>query len=139
MIDGSTGAFRTDDGLVLGPATTEQAFLASPIGCKSKDIGHNDGWSRYDLPRALRALSVEWDGIVYFFNGTMKKISLSIYDPSVRGWEDWSESKELLAKQKHDDILTTILGSPPYLYSWGEVFSTYDARSGTSQITVRYS
>jgi hypothetical protein len=139
LINSSTGDFQTDDGFVLGPATTEQAFLASSVGQSSKDNGHNDGWSRYWLPRPLRAHSIDWACHAAFLNGALKNLSMSTYDPASKGWADWSEAKELLKKKWHDDILMQILGVPPYHYSWGEVASAYDPRSASADIAIRYS
>jgi len=139
MIDRATGAFHTDYGLILGPGTSEHDFLSTPVGLNSKDNGHNDGWSRYWLPRPQVAISVNWACNVYFLNGWLKRLSLSIYDPAAGGWASWSEAHELLLQKRHDDILLRALGVPPYRYSWGEVLSTYDPRSASASIGISYS
>jgi hypothetical protein len=138
LIDRITGAFCTDDGLILGPWITESDFLALPTGRRSTDNGRNDGWSRYWLPRPQIASSIQWACNVFFFNGWLKRLSLSIYESDAVGWDNWSEAQELLTKKRHDDVLFHTLGSAPYRYPWGEVFSTYDPRSGSASIGIHY-
>jgi hypothetical protein len=138
MIDSVTGTLCFDDGLVLGPKTCEHDFLSSTVGRNSKDNGHNDGWSRYWLPRPQVALSVEWACNVFFFQECLTRLSLAIYEPTSGGWNGWSEAQELILKRRHDDLLLRELGPPPYRYCWGEVFSNYDPRSASSSIGITY-
>jgi len=53
-------------------------------------------------------------------------------------WSNWVEEKELQQKAIHDSLLFKMLNQPPYKYSWGEVQSVYDARSGGSSIIISY-
>ena len=57
---------------------------------------------------------------------------------SLPSWENWSKEEQLKKKDKHDIWLKTNIGKPPYKYSWGEISSNYDPRSGSSMITIRY-
>lgn len=80
-------------------------------------------------------------GIVITFNnkGKLFMVNLTLAEKSeIRSWENWSEDEELKLKEEHNNWLENQLGKPPYEYNWGVVDSTYDPRSGTSMITVRY-
>ena len=80
--------------------------------------------------------------IVLYFNPNnlieFMNISLSS-DGNIPSWDNWSESDEIKKKDEHDKWLERKIGKPPYKYSWGEISSNYDPRSGSSMITIRYS
>lgn len=59
-------------------------------------------------------------------------------DGNLASWNNWSESEEQSKKDEHDKWLLRNIGEPPYNYSWGEISSNYDPRSGSSMITIRY-
>lgn len=59
-------------------------------------------------------------------------------DDEIPSWDNWSKEKEINKKAEHDKWLQENLGNPPYKYSWGEITSKYDMRSGSSSITIRY-
>ncbi len=80
--------------------------------------------------------------VVLYFNQNdiIDFINISLSgDGNVPTWNDWSESKELKRKESHDKWLEKNIGKPPYKYSWGEISSNYDPRSGSSMITIKYS
>ncbi|MDD7793074.1 hypothetical protein [Clostridium sp. 'White wine YQ'] len=53
-------------------------------------------------------------------------------------WDNWSQYEVLKIKNKNDEWLEKNIGKPPYKYSWGEISSNYDPRSGSSMISIRY-
>jgi hypothetical protein len=67
-------------------------------------------------------------------------------DRESASWEDWSEQRERRRKTKHDAWLKKMLGAPTrkdevgvhYDYAWGAVLSTFDPRSGSSEVVVSY-
>jgi hypothetical protein len=75
---------------------------------------------------------------------------LWICDPRYgTSWDDWSEEKQLALRDAHDSWLVEMLGPgsrfawaggslPEYRFEWGEVWSSYDPRSGSSSIGVRF-
>lgn len=79
--------------------------------------------------------------LVLFFNTNnildFANISLS-HDGKIPSWDNWSENEEYKRKDDHDKWLVNNISKPPYKYSWGEVSSNYDPRSGSSAITIKY-
>lgn len=67
------------------------------------------------------------DNVIFSFTGNV------IYQ-----WENWSENEMLKLKKKNDRFLRKQLGSPPYIFSWGEIASVFDMRSGSAHIIVKY-
>lgn len=80
--------------------------------------------------------------VVLYFNQSnlIEFINISLLsDGNIPSWDNWSENEELNRKVEHDKWLESKIGKPPYKYSWGEISSAYDPRSGSSMITIRYS
>ncbi len=99
----------------------------------------NEPWCSFrlqDIPQSNTKL-----GIVLQFQGE-HLISLTLFHDAARfgtSWADWSEERELSRKAFHDLWLSRDLCVPAGKYSWGDVSSSYDAKSGSSSITIRYS
>lgn len=53
-------------------------------------------------------------------------------------WNTWNKEHELQRKKEHDQILEKLIGSSSSKFTWGEISSNYDSRSGSSMITIRY-
>ncbi len=88
------------------------------------------------------------------------QISVDLYPPDSKGWENYSLDYEAQIKHFHDEILKKLLGKPhkkyssrwekwpkkqkslkysyEYKYTWGKVFSYHDARGGGTYISVSY-
>jgi len=64
-------------------------------------------------------------------------LGIEIIDAN-KTWSNWSEKTELDKKSEYDQLLVNILGCPPYIFQWGEVTSSFDPRSGSSNICIRY-
>jgi hypothetical protein len=107
------------------------------------------GWMHAHLPG-----EVDGDrnvGVRLLFEGErLEGYRLAILDPRYgTSWDDWSEEKQLAQRDAHDQWLVEMLGpgvrtrAPggmelSYTFPWGDVWSTYDPRSGGSSIGVRY-
>ena len=79
--------------------------------------------------------------VVLFFNqkDMIYLVNMSLSDDgNVLSWNNWSEDEAIKIKERHDQWLEDSIGKPPYKYSWGEISSNYDPRSGSSMITIRY-
>lgn len=138
MIDQQTGEVSFDGGIVARPHMPEAAFLATSLGQASARRSYRNGHSRYSLPRPQMIDGREWSVSFGFTGGQLTSISLALSDKPGATWADWSEAKELLSKDQHDQILRNLLGPPPYRFAWGEVSSTYDPRGGAASITISY-
>jgi hypothetical protein len=97
------------------------------------------GYTRY----YIRPQQIDNDEfiIVLLFNpeGAIEFVELVLTkNGAVPTWENYSKDNELKKKDKHDKWLKRKIGNPPYKYSWGEISSNYDPRSGSSMITIKY-
>lgn len=53
-------------------------------------------------------------------------------------WDSWSEQYEFQRMKEHDRLLENLIGHTSCKYTWGEITSDYEPRSGSSMITIRY-
>lgn len=53
-------------------------------------------------------------------------------------WADWSEERELALKAFHERGLAHDVHLHLGNYAWGEISSSYDAKGGSSSLTLRY-
>ncbi len=97
------------------------------------------GFTFYNLNSQL--ISNEWFDITLYFNNkdilNLVNISLS-NEGDIASWNNWSENEQIKKKDMHDKWLKKNIGNPPYKYDWGEISSSYDPRSGSSMITIKY-
>lgn len=56
----------------------------------------------------------------------------------VPSWKDWNMTEQLKIKENNDMWLRKDVGKPPYIFSWGELKSVYNAREASSYIIVKY-
>lgn len=107
----------------------------------------NGDIERYNFkdPQLINRISL-WIKIV-FKNKIISSIEMKNADPTLRNsYNNWSDDKVELKRKSHDELLITILGEPnerklsciKYNYSWGEILSYYDPRSGDTGISINY-
>jgi hypothetical protein len=122
-------------GTILSSRLTRSAFLSSIEGSQAKVHVKNEPWCSFRFEESEDLLVV----IVQFKDENLESINLSINDPKFgNDWKDWSEQKELGRKQANNNWLASHGFFPGKKYSWGSVWSDYDARSGSSMIVIRY-
>jgi hypothetical protein len=148
VIDRFTGALVLPSG-TIGRDLTRSAFLASPLGAKAVCDDMHTGWMHiYPGAQTLDGLVF---GVDLVFDGERLDCYSLWLDDARYGtsWDDWSEEKQLAQRDAHDAWLVSNLGpgerqpSPRgpelrYSFAWGEAWSTYDARGGSSTIGVRF-
>lgn len=156
--DANTGTIRFADGAELLRGLTLATFLASPLAARSEKEPSSVPFDLFLLPPR------EMDGRIFgsridFRDGVLEYISLSIVSgalvvdgalayPSAAGWDTWTLEAQLAQKARHDAWLLKMLGPPTtvdpehYLTSyelpWGGAQSSYDPRSDSSSIGIRY-
>ena len=119
------------------------------MGAQAKCEDMHTGWMRVDL--APQDLEGTLFGVGLNFEAErLEGYSLWLVDARYgASWDDYSEDKQLAQRDAHDAWLMAILGpgnreaSPRgpelrYSFPWGDVWSTFDARGGSSSIGVRF-
>jgi hypothetical protein len=148
VIDRHTGALVLPTGIVERDLA-RSAFLSSPMGAQARcDDMHTLGMSAYVGPQSVDGLVFRVE--LHFWGEQLRGYSLWLDDPRYgTSWDDYSEEKQLAQRDAHDAWLVATLDpgerepSPRgpelrYTFPWGEVYSTFDARGGSSPIGVRF-
>ena len=148
MIDPLTGALVLGGGRIdrdLSPS----ALLASPLGAHATREDRPAGWTHVYLGSGDpdgKALGVQ----LHFEGDRLYGYSVSLADPRYgTSWDDYTEEKQIAKRDAHDAWLVASLGqgtrepSPRgpelrYALPWGDVWSTFDARGGSTSIGVRF-
>lgn len=131
MFNISTGTVSHRE-VVLRRGETREDFLATDAGANAMLILENKGWSTYRLSPDEKVFF-----IVQFKNDVIEQVRIAIAlnanDPN-----PWTVKSETARKSLHDQLLQEEIGPPPYRFSWGQIESVTDPRSGASQIIMTY-
>lgn len=135
MIDSNTGELVLDSGLRIPPFCEKAALLASSLGQGAVEQRKGPGWVDVQVPPQ------PIDGrnfivVFHFHDGLLAGLLLMDDDP--RYGTSFETADEAGRKAAHDAWLAETLGPPPYRYPWGDVGSTYDPRSASSDVHVLY-
>jgi len=136
LVNGDISPTGSNIKIVQGLKKSE--FEKSNLGNQVLDY-QEYGYTRYyikpqliDNDEFLMVLLFNPEGIIEFI-----ELALTI-NGAIPTWDNYSKDSELDRKDKHDKWLIRKAGNPPYKYSWGEISSNYDPRSGSSMITIKY-
>lgn len=146
MIDPATGTVTLGE-VSVGPTTTRSLLGETPLGNKLvEQAAGSPPWETcLTGVHALRDL--RFTVYLTFEMGTLRQVRLALCDAREgTSWDDWSEKRERHKKAKQDAWLRKTLGAPTrtdqqgvrYEYSWGQVWSSFDRRAGSSCIVVSY-
>lgn len=139
MITVNNGSIEIKDKLlIITPNLTKQVFQNSDL---YEDVvkEENKSFSIYYVKPQIIGKSKF--AMTFFFNetGLIDFININLSNEStISSWESWNKDREMDKQIAHDKWLERNIGKSPYKYNWGEIDSTYDPRSGSSFITVRY-
>lgn len=137
MIDIQTGELISDSGNRIGPNIKRDMFLASEISENATIFVKNEPWCSYRVAE-LRISGLNFIIILFFYGQDLNRIDMLNSNPQFgETWNDWSEEKELQRKESHEKWLDKIIGSKRN-FSWGNIDSVYDQKSGTSLIIITY-
>lgn len=139
MINKQTGHITISDRIHIKPDDLYQDILSLNLGQTNKQLDHGNGWSW------LQENNVFVDNKFFiiqfgFFKNELKQISLCMNDTKFKldkGWDNWSEEKELADLEKYKEWLTNELGQQKE-FAWGTVWASYDSKGGSSSIGIRY-
>jgi len=139
MIDKTNGT-TTVPGMQgqISSELTRAAFLSSPIAEKAVVCVKNEPWCSWSLSPTVTG-ETTWYAHLYFHGERLNRVDLAIGATNEsQSWDDWTKENEMARKMVHDALLSENLGTPPYDYTWGKVFSVFDERRGGSCIIVDY-
>lgn len=140
MIDAKDGSITiTAPRATLRAAMTRAEFLSGPLAAIAKPLNQNAPWSRYSCqPVVIGGEKVAAN--ICFKDDRLHSVGLAVIRPEFGlSWDDWSEEREQARREFHDGWLKTMLGAAPYSFAWGTVLSSFDSRSGGSDIHIAYS
>lgn len=148
MIDRRTGALVLSGGSI-GCDLSRSSLLASPMSAQATCEDMHTGWMHVYLgPQDLDG--TKFGVALHFESERLDGYSLSLVDARYgTSWDDYSEEKQLAQRDAHDAWLIATLGpgnrepSPQgpelqYSFPWGDAWSTFDARAGSSSVGVRF-
>lgn len=141
MIDVATGNITIKHAaLAIGPSLARDDFLTSALGRSAQVNVENEPYCSYaaQIPTGNLMSLPAWLTL-YFYHQQLESVSIMASDDRCgASWNDWSEEKEHERKRFHDQWLADTIGSTNAHFSWGQLSSDYDARSGFSSIHVQY-
>jgi hypothetical protein len=148
VIDCLTGTLVLSGGNV-GCDLSRSSLLSSTMGAKAICDDVHTGWMHVYLgPQNLGGTVF---GVVLHFDvERLDGYSLSLVDARYgTSWDNYSEENQVAQRDAHDAWLLATLGrsSPEpsnrgaqlrYSFPWGDAWSTFDARGGSSSIGIRF-
>ena len=96
-------------------------------GRRSSELQLRDSWNIEGLEVGI---------IVWFSPEELVAINLFPYSGGT-SWDEWSEAKALSQRDALEKLLTSNYAGRR-TFAWGEVISSYDPRSASSSISIRY-
>jgi hypothetical protein len=131
------GVLSLPDGFTISRGLTKSAFLAAKKG-EAIVIVENPPFSSYKLP-AIPLYGVQIILTLYFVGEVVSEIHLyPLWGITSDGWGQQTLPEAEEAKRNNNRLLEQILGTPPYVYKWGEIMSILDQKSSFGQIIIRY-
>jgi hypothetical protein len=139
MFELSTGAITFErPPTVIAPSLTRDPFLGSSLADGATTHVENEPYHSWKLKGTFRSAGLELLVVLYFREQQLTMVSLTDADPRFgTSWDDHSLEKEMARKASHDLWLSRALG-PGRNFSWGSVWSGYDARAAFSDVVVKY-
>ncbi len=138
MINTDTGEIIFANNAKLLPHMERANFIEVFQKQISRIDENSNGYSNYWL-KPMGLLGEIFDvGLIFDQSDKLHIITMSFHASVEWSWNNWSEGAEIKLKIDHDYFLEQHLGKPPYEYDWGVISSSYDSRSASSGITIRY-
>lgn len=137
-INSETGALCIG-GEVIRPKISRREFLSSPFGSVARQVVHNGPYSTFHVMVSEEDRRI---GILFsFVNDDLSQVSFTPGLPEnfVGPLDLWSEKMTEDGASRAENVVRASLGSPPYMFSWGNVSIVTDVRSGFGGALIRYS
>ncbi|GAB5527793.1 MAG: hypothetical protein Roseis2KO_56650 [Roseivirga sp.] len=139
MINKNTGNIKLTDSLELTPKSNLNLLEGQNLGQANelRDIGNGCKW--LDI-KNINIGSKYFIISLCFIDELLSELSLLVSDERFSlssHWSSWSERKEKEDLKKYTTWLNKELGGKTEFH-WGDVWATYDPKSGSSSIGIRY-
>jgi hypothetical protein len=120
----------------IGQATTEDLFARSPEAQRWTAFVDTPEHRSFKLDGTWSVDGVAMGVIVWFDRAAL--VAVEIF-PRLQGqsWSTWSE-QDSLAQRDQLELLLKSSYREQRTFCWGQLSATYDPRSGSSSIVVRY-
>lgn len=144
MIDINTGKIIFEE-FILEPTLNLNVFLKSDFSNNFRIIIDNKEYKSYNLRdynikkfcNDKRYAIYKGAFTFYFKSEKIERVHMNLYtEEDIR--KGLSKENELNRKSILDNFLIDMLGTPPYKYRWGEIFSFFDERACSSFIAIKY-
>lgn len=120
----------------IGPGTLQDQFLQTKEGSQSQVFVAASPHISFKLSETWDLQGIMLGGILWFAHGVLASVSIFVVS-SGQSWSDWSEQAAQKERRRLEQLLTTTYGATR-AFAWGTVHASYDPRSGSSSIVVRY-
>jgi hypothetical protein len=139
MIDKNKGHIKLNDSLELTPNSNFDLIESLKLGelQEIRDIGTGYKWID------IKNIQIDHKYFIIslcFKETKLSELSIVINDNPFHlnsGWESWSEKEEKEKLNKYQDWLSQKLGNDR-IFKWGEAWASYDPKSCSSSIGIRY-
>jgi hypothetical protein len=142
MIDIETGSLRLSNDLVISYNYSLDSLKKYELGETHEETIFGNGWARYWI-RNLKIGNSYYFLNFGFYNGKFKEVVFKIDDKRHdlkdlgHRWDDWDEREERNLAVKYNSWLDKTIGKERK-FNWGEIWSEYDPKGGSSSIGLRY-
>lgn len=139
MIKQQTGEIYLPSGEVrVGPGLTKDRFEASSLMAESRESVSDMPWVTFELP-IVDYQEKQFGWSLTFQDTILRNVSIQCVNAQFGcSWSEWSEQRERLRKELHDELLMGCLGADFTQFAWGSVQSIFDPKAGSSFILVTY-
>ena len=147
MIQKNNGDITTSLGLINSKLTLDEYRTTELFNDISDFVDHQNGHANYTF-RNIKIGNQDFSITLYFHGNKLFIVSLFCHIELLNNeisWSNWSLESEQKRKELHDKLLVKWLGKGKvnsntliYKYKWGIINSTYDPKSGSSNISINY-
>jgi len=139
MIDKATGNIIVSSLIQVKYNDHLQDIVSLEMGQTRTLLNLNNGWIW------LNERNVLIDNLYFafqfgFFDDRLKELSFCFSDRELNSnesWDNWSKDKELYDLERYEIWLAVEFGGRRD-FDWGNVWASYDAKSGASSIGIRF-
>lgn len=124
------------EGTVLDAGTKQETLSKLPAASQWSPFVHTTADQRFKLQDSWTLEGIDVGIIVWFRQETLVAITLFPYSDAAT-WDDWPEQYAISQKDQLERVLAAGYGDRRS-FPWGEVIATYDPRSVSSSIAIRY-